>query len=42
MRTDWVIAGSGESGTIVWTPLPGIAKSIVFVCPVAALESRIA
>ena len=37
-----MIAGRGESGAIVWTPGPGISKSIVFVAPVAALESRIA
>ena len=37
-----MIAGRGERGAIVWTPWPGMAKSIVFVPPVAALESRIA
>ena len=42
MTTGLVIAGRGEAGAIVWTPVPGMAKSIVFVPPVAVLESRIA
>ena len=37
-----MIGGQGRCGAIVWTPAPGMAKSIVFVPPVAALESRIA
>ena len=37
-----MIAGRGEAGAIVWTPVPGMAKSIVLVPPVAALESRMA
>ena len=42
ISTGLVIAGRGESGAIVCTPGPGMAKSIVLVAPVAALESRIA
>ena len=42
MSTEVVIGGRGETGSIVWTPAPGMAKSIVFVPPVTLLESRIA
>ena len=39
--TGTVIVGSADSGVIVWTPAPGIAKLIV--CrPEAALAFRIA
>ena len=37
-----VIAGRGESGAIVCTPVAGMAKSMVLVAPVTALESRMA
>ena len=42
MSTEVVIEGRGEPSAIVWTPVPGMAKSIVLVPPVCALESRIA
>ena len=42
MNTEFVIAGSGELRAIVWTPAPGMAKSIVLLPPVAALDPRIA
>src|SRR5690349_24873128 len=40
--TGSVIAGSGESGVIVCTPVPGILNEIVSVKPVCALALRIA
>ena len=42
MSTEVVIGGRGELRAIVWTPVPGMAKSIVLLPPVAVLESRIA
>ena len=40
--TGWVSAGKAESRLIVWTPLPGISKSIALPVPVVALELMIA
>src|SRR5262249_12466703 len=42
MRTGVVIGGSGVIGAMVWRPGPGISNLVVFVPPMAALESRIA
>ena len=44
MSTEVVIGGRGETGSMVWTPAPGMAKSIVFVPPMATvgIEDRLA
>src|SRR5947209_1266895 len=42
MTTESVIVGRAKVGLIVWTPVPGIAKWIVFGPGVAAFDWRIA
>src|SRR5690242_7044885 len=42
MMTGSVMAGSADSGAIVWTPVPGMLKAIVSSAPTLAFASTIA